>query len=396
MTKVLHRHPLLSLLVAIIFCNGMIYAVMMEFHSILPFHLANYTLSAHHFLPDPRADGGPFVFLRALGQYDAQWYLEIATNGYPIRPSATPLDGISITGAPAYAFFPLYPLVIATVNTIIGNVELSAFLISNLFIILNALSLYFVIHKLYNSSLAIKTTLLLFLFPFSIFFRSYFAEGLQLFLLIWFAFFLMQKRFLPCAIFLGLLNVTKGSGMLLNVFFVVLLIQNLLSHQLKLSKSLFCLGLMAAPLSLWAAYNYIQTGNPFYFYAMQQAWDRTPAYLHLAENLWTIIHLFELPLHAFHESLINTLLAIYIFLLLILSRKHLPPILWWISFLLWFTPFVSIDLMSFSRYQIISFPLFLFVAFLARNIKIYSSVIAVFSSLLLIISLLFVNWYWIG
>lgn len=396
MTKVLQRYPLLFLLIAVVLSSMVIYAVTMEFHSVFPFNRINYTLSSHHFLPDPRADGGPFVFLRALGQYDAQWYLKIAAIGYPAHPSVTALNDRSNMDGLTYAFFPLYPLVIATVNAIIGNVELSAFIISNLFVIPDALSLYFVIHKLYNPSLAIKTTLLLFLFPFSIFFRSYFAEGLQLFLLIWFAYFLMQKKFLPCAIFLGLLNVTKGSGMLLNVLYIVLLAQSIFSHRLKLAKSFLCLVVIAAPLALWTIYNFIQTGDPFYFYAIQKSWDSTPAYLHIVQNIWTIIHLPELPLHSFHKSFINTSLAIYILLLLILSRKHLHPILWWISFLIWFTPFISIDLMSFSRYQTISFPLFLFAALLIRNNKIYTSIAAIFFGLLLMTSLFFVNWYWIG
>jgi hypothetical protein len=396
MTKVLHRHPLLFLLVVVVLSSSVLYAGMLEFHSVFPFNRANYTLSSHHFVPDPRADGGPFVFLRALGQYDAQWYLKIAATGYPAHPGVTTLNDKSNMDGLTYAFFPLYPLLIATANVVIGNIELAAFVVSNLLIILDALSLYFVIHKLYNPSLAIKTTLLLFLFPFSIFFRSYFAEGLQLFLLIWFAYFLMQKKFLPCALFLGFLNITKGSGMLLNVLYIVLLAQYIFSHKLKPAKGLLCLIVIATPLILWAIYNYIQTGNPFYFYAIQRSWDSTPAYLHIVQNLWTIIHLFELPLHSFHTSFINTSLAIFIFVLLILSRKHLPSILWWISFLLWFTPFISIDLMSFSRYQTVSFPLFLFAALLMRNNKIYIPTDIIFFGLLLLISLYFVNWYWIG
>ena len=396
MTKVLQRYPLLFLLVAVVLSSGVLYAVMIGFHSVIPFNRTNYLSNSHHFLRDPRVDDGPFVFLRALGQYDAQWYLRIVTNGYPPHPTVTDIQDKSAMDGLTYAFFPLYPSLVAIANIIIGNVELSAFLISNLLIILDAFSLYFVIHKLYNPSLAIKTTLLLFLFPFSIFFRSYFAEGLQLFLLVWFAYFLMQKKFLPCAIFLGLLNITKGSAMLLNVLYIVLLAQYILSHKLKLAKGLLCLIVIATPLVLWAIYNYIQTGNPFYFYAIQQSWDSTPAYLHLSQNLWTVIHLFELPLHSFHLSFINTSLAIYILLLLILSRKYLPPILWWISFLLWFTPFISIDLMSFTRYQTVSFPLFLFAALLFRNNKIYVPTVIIISGLLLLISLYFANWYWIG
>jgi hypothetical protein len=396
MAKVVQRRPLLFLLVAVVLSSSVIYATVLVFHSAFPFHRINYLLNSHHFLPDPRVNDGPFVFLRALGQYDAQWYLKIGATGYPAHPTVTTLDDKSIMDGLTYAFFPLYPLLIATATVVIGNVELAAFVVSNLLMVLDALSLYFVIGRLYNPAVAVKTTLLLFLFPFSIFFRSYFAEGLQLFLLIWFAYSLMQKKFLPGSICLGLLNIAKGSGMLLNVLFVFLLAQYVFSHKLTLTRGLLCLVLLATPLSLWVIYNYLQTGNPLYFYAIQKSWDSTPVYLHLVENLWSIIHLFELSPHSFHSSFINASLAIYVFLLLILSRKHLPPILWWISFLLWFTPFISIDLMSFSRYQSVSFPLFLFASLLTRNNKIYTLVAIIFFGLLLITSLYFVNWYWVG
>jgi hypothetical protein len=369
---------------------------MWGFHSVFPFDKVNYTQSSHHFLADARINDGPFVFLRALGQYDAQWYLRIATNGYPAHPTNINMQDKTAMDGLTYAFFPLYPLLIATVNVLLGNVELSAFLLSNLLIILNTISLFLLIQKLYNPSIAVKTVLLLFLFPFSIFFRSYFAEGLQLFLLVWFAFFLTHKRFVPSAICLGLLNVAKGSSMLLAVLYFVLLVREVYIRQLSVSKAILCLIFIIAPLSLWVAYNYVQTGNPLYFYAIQKAWDSTPAYLHLLQNLWTILNIYRLPLHSFHASFINTALAVYIFLLLIVSRKHLQPLLWWISFLIWLTPFVSIDLMSFSRYQSISFPLYLFIVLLAKDNRIYGAIATVLFSLLLLTSLLFVNWYWIG
>ena len=396
MIKVIQRHPLLFLLAAVIFSNIAIYAIMVEFHAALPFQRINYVYNSHHFLPDSRASDGPFDFLRALGQYDAQWYLKIAATGYPANPSVTSMADKAVMDGLTYAFFPLYPMLVATANLVIGNVELAAFVVSNLLIIANAFSLYFLIRKLFNPALAIKTTLLLFLFPFSIFFHSYFAEGLQLLLLIWITYFLIQKKFLPCGVLLGLLNVTKGTSLLVNVLFIVLLAHQVFTHKLKFASGFLYLVVTAIPLSLWAIYNYVQTGNLFYFYAIQKSWDSTPAYLHLFQNLWTILRLFELPLHFFHGSYINTALAIFILILLILSRKHLPPILWWTSFLLWFTPFISIDLMSFSRYQSVSFPLFLFVALLARNNKVFVPIVVVFSGLLIFTSLCFVNWYWVG
>src|SRR6266496_2220287 len=84
--KALHRHPMLSVVACVVLSNVLIYACTIVFHSGFPFHQFNYTYNAYHFMADPRADGGLFDFLPALGQYDAQWYLRIAATGYPDIP----------------------------------------------------------------------------------------------------------------------------------------------------------------------------------------------------------------------------------------------------------------------------------------------------------------------
>ena len=396
MTKVLQRHPLLFLLAAVTFSSIVLYAVIVVFHAALPFQQTIYDNGAFHFLPDHRGEGGPFVFLRALGQFDAQWYLRIAAASYPAHPSVTSMADKTTMDGLTYAFFPLYPMLVATANVLIRDVELAAFIVSNLLIIANVFSLYFVIQKLFNPALAIKTTLLLFLFPFSIFFRSYFAEGLQLLLLVWFAYFLMQKKFLPCAVFLGLLNVVKGNCLLLNVLFAVYLAQQFLGHKIKLWHGLLCLVIAVVPLTLWVFFNYVQTGDPLYFHTVYQAWDDRPFYLFPLINLSSMVQLFSLPFHEVYASFVDAFVAIFTFVLLVLSRRHLPPILWWISLLLWLTPFISHSLMSFSRYQSVSFPLFLFVALLTRNNKVFAPIAVILSGLLLVTSLYFVNWYWVG
>jgi hypothetical protein len=396
MSKLLCRHPLLYLLIAVVLSSVVVYAIMLQFHAVLPFQRANYLISSHHFLPDPRIDGGPFLFLRALGQYDAQWYLRIAAQGYPAHPTITTLNNKSVMDGLSYAFFPLYPLLVGFANIIFGNLELCAFLIANLLIVLNVCSLYFVIQKLYNPSLAVKTTLLLFLFPFSIFYRSYFAEGLQLLLLIWFAYFLMQKKMVSAAISLGLLNVAKGNAMLINVLYVVYLAQYVYAHRREWPRALLSLCIITVPLLGWILFNYVQTGDPLYFRTVFGQWDQTPFYLQALNNLNVMLHIFRLPFHGFHYSFVDTSVTIFTLLMIVLSWKRLPPVLWWISFLLWLTPFISHDLMSFTRYESVSFPLFLFAALLLKNNKLYIPVATICFISLAALSLFFVNWYWIG
>jgi hypothetical protein len=396
MTSIIRQRPLPFLIAAVTLCSGVLYAVMLVFHNVLPFQYINYLFNSQHFLEDPRILGEPFVFLRALGQYDAQWYLKIASTGYPLHPVNTIQSDNAVMDGPTYAFFPLYPLIIAALLRVINDVEVSAFLISNTLIIANVVSLYYFIQTFFSPQLAVKSTLLLFLFPFSIFFRSYFAEGLQLLLIIWFAFFMMRRSYVPAAVCLALLNVTKGGSLLLNVLFLIVALKALITGNLDVRSVVISVFVIATPLLLLIVYDYIQTGNPFYFLAAQQFWGSAPTYLHVVRNILTILRIYELPFNSFHYSLLNTCIAIITFVMVLLSRKYLPATVWWIGLLLWLTPFVSHDLMSFSRYQMVSFPLFIYAAHLANNNKIFVPLLGVSFILLLATSLFFVNWYWVG
>ncbi len=396
MLHTVYRNPKLLLIVAVALSSVCIYAVIAVFHSLLPFQYIIYLTDAHHFLVDPRIAGYPFDFLRALGQFDAQWYLRIAATGYPYHPIVTDMDDRTVMDGLTYAFFPLYPIIIAVLNTVIGKPELSAFIVSNVLIIVDALSLYHLVNGIYNTPIAVRTVLLLFAFPFSIFFRSYFAEGLQLFFIIWFCYFLLRNKYLFAASALALLNVTKGTSMLLNVLFIVYLGMHYAKHKITIRQIAMSLFIVAIPLSTWIIYNGIQTGNPLYFYAIQQSWDATPFYIHPVHNIETMLNLFRLPFNGFHYSFIHTLVAIYVFIFLMMSIKSLPPLIWWIGFLIWLTPFLSIDFTSFSRYQSVSFPLFIFLAQLFSSNKVFIPVLVISFALLILVSLYFVNWYWIG
>ena len=145
------------------------------FHSSVQFHLYNYIKNSHHFIPDTRVTSDKFNLTNALGQYDAQWYLRNSVLGYPKSPRNEDIDDKSRMDGLSYAFFPLYPTFISIPNMLIGNIEYSAFLTANLLMILNFFSLFYVLRKISGEKIALKTTFLLFLFPFSIFYRSYFS-----------------------------------------------------------------------------------------------------------------------------------------------------------------------------------------------------------------------------
>ncbi len=373
--------------------NLLLYCFIILFNTKVPFNSYNYSTNAHHYLPDQRVTKKSFNLLNALGQYDAQWYLKIAQKGYPKNPVTETLTNKNLMGGLSYAFFPFYPLTLSIVNLPIRNIELSAFALTNLLLILNFFSLYFVLKKFYTSSIAFKTIFLLFLFPFSLFYRSYFSESLFLFFLVWFSYGLLSNKWFITSITLAALMVTRATGLFLFPLFLFYLWQGLRRKQIHINKLIIYLIFSFLPFLLWAIYCYLQTGNFLYFIAIRYAWSGIQ--IPIIHNLILVLSFFSLPMHSFHYSQLDILIIIITLILLVISRKKINPKLWLISFLLWLGPLLTTDTMSFTRYQTISFPLFLYGAQVLRN-KSYFFTLLVFAILLFIFSLFFVNWYWLG
>lgn len=382
--------------VSFLLLNLLLYLFIINFYKQIPFDSESYINNFHHFFEDPRIKGGEFNFLNALGQSDAQWYLKIASSGYPKNPrDIFAQDYKGSWEELIYAFFPLYPVILHLLNFIFKNIELTAFIVANLLMMANFISLYFVVSKLFNIDVAVKTIFLIFTFPFSIFFRSYYPEGLYLFLLIWFSYFLIKKRLLLAAFILGLMNITRGNGLFLNLIILYYLMP-IIQQKNSLSKVILILILLMTPFLGWMYFNYLQTGDYLYFYSTQSHWYSSENILSpLIQNIKQVFSFPKLSFHLFHSSQIDVIILLISLSFLIKSRKSLPPILWLIGLSLSALPLLVKDLISFSRYQIIVYPLFIYSAYKLKDRE-YGFLLGAFFVLLLLASLYFVNWYWIG
>lgn len=388
----MHKSLYLNLIIFILI-NVFLFAFIIKVNNLFSFNKFNYVYNAHHYLLDQRIKNGNFNLLNALGQYDAQWYLKIAEKGYPKNPTRESLADKTKMEGLSYAFFPLYPLILHVINFPFKNIEIAAFMATIIFLVADFLSLNYVTGKLYNPNIAIKTSFLLFLFPFSIFYRSYFTEGLFLFLLIWFSYFLIKKRWLTCALLLGLLTTTRGVGIFMFFPFFYYLWKDLRLQKISTFRNWEAIIIAFVPISLWITYCFWQTGNGFYFFSIRTAWE--PFRIPFLHNIFTILSFPNLPLHGFHYSQIDILTIVFVFYLLVLSVKILRPELWIIAFFLWIGPLLIQDTISFSRFQIVSFPLFLYLAIVLKERE-YKLLLIAFGVLLCIVSLFFVNWFWIG
>jgi len=138
------------------------------------------------------------------------------------------------------------------------------------------------------------------------------------------------------------------------------------------------------------------TGNLFYWKDVQTSWfSLTSLFAVLKHNYLLLQSFFLLPLHDIHASKIDILSFLLFGWGIFLSIGKLRKEFWWASFLMWILPVLIKDTTSYTRYQTVSFPLFIYLAS-SLNRKYFALLAAIFYALLLFISLYFVNWNWLG
>jgi hypothetical protein len=112
-------------------------------------------------------------------------------------------------------------------------------------------------------------------------------------------------------------------------------------------------------------------------------------------TFWSILHFFSLKWHRFHKSRIDVISIILAGWLIYKSPKRLPIVWVYLALGLWFFPVLTHDTMSASRFQVINLPLFIYVAAVLPK-RWYPIVMATSVVGLMVVSILFVNWVWIG
>src|SRR6185503_12430190 len=151
-----------------------------------------------HALADP--------LLAPLARWDSVWYLRIADSGYG-------------DSAPRAAFFPLYPLLVRGVATVLGGSHgallVAAYLVS-LAAFLGALTLLYRLTELeLGRRLARPTLLLLAVFPAAVFFGAPYSESLFLLLAVGAFYAARTGRWAWAGACAGLASATRSAGLLL-------------------------------------------------------------------------------------------------------------------------------------------------------------------------------------
>ncbi|MDI3317085.1 MAG: mannosyltransferase family protein [Bacillota bacterium] len=198
-------------------------------------------------------------------RYDSQWYLEIARYGYfgfPVRSHYSP-----------EAFFPLYPLLIGLGERLTGLPgAVLGVLLSNLFLLLGLILLDRLVARRLGERVALRTVLLLLLFPTSFYFSAIYTEALFLFATVAAFWAADRERWWWAGVAGAAAALTRNLGILLVLPLGWLALERYRSGpSLRRAAPLLLIPLAFA---LWAGFLWLESGDALRFVHAEAGWNR--------------------------------------------------------------------------------------------------------------------------
>lgn len=343
-------------------------------------------------------------FLDVFARWDSKFYIDIAENGYEYV----------IGQVSNVAFFPLYPLLVSMINSIINNLVLSGILVSHISFLIALIYLYrLTLLICEDSAIAQRTIFYIALFPTAFFFSAVYTESLFLLVSVAAVYHAKKQEWGFAAIFVMLSSVTRITGLLM---FGVVGLEWMQSHHWTIRRSFsasawqhlwagikkdwFNLTLiLLAPLGLLSHIAFLQNQfqDPFAFWTVQQAFNRT------SEGVIAILVRDFGPVLSQNflqgEIWWNVTLDTAAFLAALISAPFVYR-----RFGEGFTLYILLSILipissgtgSMIRYILVLFPIFMLLAILGKKEPVDRLIQAAFPLFLGILTAVFVNWIFVA
>jgi len=337
----------------------------------------------------------PWHVLNMWANFDGLHYYDLSIYWY----------GVPTHTDKSYAFFPVYPFIIRTVNNLVKNPLISGLLVSHIAFVLALFFLFKLLKLDFKAKTASLTILVLLFFPTSFFFGSYYTESIFLLLSV-LVFYLARKgEFFLSGLVALVASATRITGVFL---WPALIIEYYLYHGKSLKKSFnpSALWLVLPPLGLLAyiKYQFLKTGDALYFINSQPAFGASrvvdkvilihQVFFRYAKMLIFVDHTSTLFFAVLLEFLAG---ALFLGLIIYgLNKLRLSYIVY--TALSFFLPTFTGTFSSMPRYVLVLFPLFALLATLLEKAPrvVFKSYLAVSAILAAITIALFTRGYFIG
>jgi hypothetical protein len=355
----------------------------------------------------------PSRLFEPWANWDGQWFIRIASRGYHLVHSE--------------AFFPLYPLIVRYVQYATGNYILAGTMVSWVAIALTLWLLYRMVAARFDPTIAAWTVAFLSFFPTSFYLTSVYSESLFLLFSVA-AFYFAERKHWALAGLAGMLSVlTRNTGLFLVVPLALLMVEQERAKGVRAwARAILrprTLWLLLLPLGMGIYMGYLQWkfGQPLLFADAQRHWGRKLSSPINAVGYATYIaaravgyvarastSLWASPLRP--GSVTNriaqrtlvpwlTLVGWAAVSLAAIRRLPLSYTAWSLVLLVYplFFPAGKTPLLSYQRFVLAAFPLFIAAAVLTKRHNVTRFLLLGVSAVLLVwMAATFALWWWVA
>ncbi len=330
-------------------------------YSLLPFGKVYYY---SNFVYPP---GEEISLKSAYKTWDAQHYLFLSEKGYK-------------KGNFSDSFYPLFPNIIRFFASIFYDSFWVGIVFSNLFSTIACIYFYlFVKERFPKDGVAYTALIFLLAFPTAFYFSLIYTESLFFLLAICFFYYLYKNDYRLAAVLAFFLPWTRPMGLFIIIPFAFYYIshhrsllhnQPFLDRKFTIDKNIVFLLSPVCGFLGYLLFMQLKTGNPFEGFSMQQYniahWSVGSIFspLLFLQNFFS----HNLTIHGFTNSVIDRIFfVIFLVSLPFIYRKTTKPLFLY-SLFLGFTPFLG-SFMSYTRYMLVIFPIFITAAIYIENKK---------------------------
>lgn len=323
--------------------------------------VANVLFSASR----PRTLALPFrraKLAEIFAAWDSGWYFDIAARGYYFAA-----DGQS-----SVAFFPLYPLLMRTVGTVLGGGDRALWMSG---VIVSCTSFAFALFALHrfaertlgNREAARRTVLYVSLFPFSIFFTRVYAEALLLLTTVLAVSNASRGGWPRAGAWGALATLARPNGILIAIPLILIALQQPRGLVQVVTRLAW---LLPVPLALagYSAFVYHLSGDPLAWLAAQVHWGYSLGHAPWQQLLKMISRLLRYGLYDYFfvsrmapYRLFHGVTALVFLALTPAVFKHLGPAMGLYVLVSLLVPLSSNALEGVGRYSAVLFPVFMLV-----------------------------------
>lgn len=317
--------------------------------------------------------------LNPWAHWDGVWYIKIATSGYADSDGST-------------AFFPLFPMLVRYLGVLFGgNLVITGMLVSLLCYAGSVWLLWRLVRQDFDEELASRAVIYLAIGPLSFFLQAVYTESLFLLLSLACFVFAREGRWRVAGVMGLLATLTRSTGVLLLIPMAYYYYERRAWQLKKTDSHVANLVMVVEGLLVWMTYLALAFGKPLAFSTAQAQWERSigaPNYTVTKAVVATVWGLRKVVSAEYYRwlweaprpgseyanlatNLLNLLFFLGAALLLWYGARRLPAAYSWFAFASLayplFFPSKYVPLMSYPRFTLTVFPLYVALALYTRE-----------------------------